>query len=344
MSFTNFTIGKSHSFGGTFSWEGHMKKTNILPFALAALMLPAHNAWATHGSLSTGGTGHTGPINTVSALTVAKGLWGVDFMAEYTSFDTFSDTRLLEFAANGESIHNVDSMTSYYLGLTYGLTDNLMFNMKIPYVMRSTIKESEPPDEIHDHGNAEGAGDLDFYFQYRFLGSARDDFQAALFAGLKLPTGRTKIKDSTGTVLDAEFQPGSGSWDPHLGIAVTRKIGRASLDANLLYDLVTEGTQNTDLGDIFSYNVAFSYPAMRGPVGWDLIIEANGLWRQKEEINGEKDPNSGGDVFYISPGTRLTLSKNFSAYLTVGLPLWQDMNGNQNEVNYRVAGGLILTF
>jgi len=321
-----------------------MKKTNVLPFALAALMLPAHNAWATHGSMSTGGTGQTGPINTVSALTVAKGLWGVDFQAEYTSFDTFSDARLLEFAANGESIHNVDSLTNYFLGFTYGITDNLMFHMKIPYVMRSKIQESEPPDEIHDHGDAEGIGDLDFYLQYRFLRSVRNDFQAAFVVGLKLPTGRTEVKDSTGTVLDAEFQPGSGSWDPRLGIAASKKIGRASLDASLLYDLVTEGTQDTDLGDIFGYNVAFSYPAVHGPMGWDLIIEANGSWRQKEKINGEKDPDSGGNVFYISPGTRLTFDKKFSAYLTVGLPLWQDMNGNQNEVDYRVAGGLVLAF
>jgi hypothetical protein len=77
--------------------------------------------------------------------------------------------------------------------------------------------------------------------------------------GVKTPTGTTDERDNEGELFETEFQPGSGSWDPLIGLAVTRGFGRWSLDSNVLYSLATEGVQQTDLGDRFHYNGAISY-------------------------------------------------------------------------------------
>ena len=76
---------------------------------------------------------------------------------------------------------------------------------------------------------------------------------------MKAPTGATNRHTDTGELFDAEFQPGSGSWDGLFGLAATKRIGPWSFDANVLYVLATEGTQNTDLGDRFLYNAGVSY-------------------------------------------------------------------------------------
>ena len=83
--------------------------------------------------------------------------------------------------------------------------------------------------------------------------------------GVKVPTGVTDRHTDTGELVDAEFQPGTGSWDGLFGLAATKRIGPWSFDANVLYILATEGTQDTDLGDRFQYNAAVSYRILGGP-------------------------------------------------------------------------------
>jgi hypothetical protein len=73
----------------------------------------------------------------------------------------------------------------------------------------------------------------------------------------------TDRRNNQGELFDAEFQPGSGSWDVLFGLAYTKRFGAWPFDANVLYMLVTEGVQNTDLGDRFLYNAAISYRLTR---------------------------------------------------------------------------------
>jgi hypothetical protein len=69
-------------------------------------------------------------------------------------------------------------------------------------------------------------------------------------------------------------------------------------DTNLLYTAVTEGDQNTDLGDIADYNFSLAYRlgARRGQhhhdrspsrLAWDAVLELNGEWREKLEVSGD---------------------------------------------------------
>lgn len=312
-------------------------------FTTMVLLFSANgNALATHTS-PVSGYGHTGPITTVSAETLQKGQWGFEVQTEFMKFDRFSDRELLDFARSDKEIHNVDYMQTYSLGMSYGITEKISMHLRIPYTFRNDIEESEPPDEIHRHGDSKGLGDAAIHLHHRFVKVDNFNFESSLLYGLKIPSGRTSAKDISNSRFDAEFQPGSGSWDPSLGIAATKRMGFLSVDANLLYTIVTEGTQDTDLGDKFNYNVAFSYRAVRKPVVLDFIIESNGIWIQKEEVDGKEDENSGGNIIFLSPGIRFTCKDRLTAYLSSGFPVLQDLNGKQNDVRYRIVFGISIS-
>jgi hypothetical protein len=75
----------------------------------------------------------------------------------------------------------------------------------------------------------------------------------------------------------------------------------------------------------------------------DIVLELNGERQAREVISGATNPNSGGNVVYLSPGLRLTSSRT-SGFLSFGIPIVNDLNGRQSEASYRVVGGLVLAF
>lgn len=297
-------------------------------------------------------------------------------VVDYTSLDALSDATLIEAVEHAHDhgdhhahVHSLDSLTALSLNLAYGVTDDITIAVRLPHVRRKGIRaghvhEGPPVEfEVHDEGGTSGIGDLSALAQWRFVNSRATGFEAALLAGFKAPTGRTKEKNDDGEVLDAEFQPGSGSWDALFGLALTRRLAAWSFDASALYTVVTEGTQSTDLGDRFNYGIAVSYRVFGevphahedghshshshkhvspGPAV-DLVMELNGEWHAKQEAEGEKDANSGGHVLYVSPGARLSMD-GWSGFVSVGVPILNDMNGIQAEPDWRLVSGVTLGF
>jgi len=111
-----------------------------------------------------------------------------------------------------------------------------------------------------------------------------------------------------------------------------------------MYTISTEGTQDTDLGDIFHYNLAASYRLFGGGAAMDAIIEANGEWKQRQRIAGSVDEDSGGSAIFISPGLRLIFGQKWSLYGTVSIPVHQDLNGIQDETNLKALVGVSAVF
>jgi hypothetical protein len=264
--------------------------------------------------------------------------------SELIDFDAFSDRELKEIAQGGSDVHSVDSVFHTIFSIGYGVTDDFTVSLKVPYVVLNNIREghTDEPDEVHIHGDSKGIGDLTIFSQYRFLKINDMNVESSVIFGLKIPSGRTGARDKDGVRFETEFQPGSGSWNPIFGIAATKRLRQMSLDADLLYTIATEGAQKTDLGDMFNYDIALSYRVFKEPVVWDLIIEANGEWKQKQKIDGETDENSGETVIFLSPGMRFSWDKKWSVYLSAGFPVVQDLNGNQNDTDMRAVIGLSL--
>ena len=210
------------------------------------------------------------------------------------------------------------------------------------------------PDGINRRGNSAGFGDVTLLGQYRFHNNAQTGTSAAVLFGFKAPTGSTNQRDAAGELFEAEFQPGSGSWDGLLGAAFTKRTGRWSFDVSGLYYLISTGTQDTNLGDRFLFGTAVSYRLVgatgsskeielheycmqpknqtqehclyhanhdhsdmkKTPYTLDLVLELNGEWHDKQRIAGIPDPNSGGTTVYLSPGVRVGVDR-FSGFVSV---------------------------
>jgi len=364
--------------------------TKFVITAAGAALLLAQPAFAHHPS-GVGSTGGAGPINTISASPLDKGETAASIAFEWIKFDPLSNAFLADFGAthgHDVHVHSLSSIMAPAISFGYGLTADFTISARLPVVVRTDIKEA-----AHEHpgggapavgavdflGDSAGIGDLTLLGQYRFYNNRATRAELALLLGVKAPTGVTDRHTDTGELFDAEFQPGSGSWDGLFGAAVTKRIGPWSFDANVLYVLVTEGTQNTDLGDRLLYNAAVSYRLLRGAADgvaamrlgalpdpmWhggpgshqhghvhqevstgpalDLVLELNGEWHAKQVENGIKDPNSGGNTLFLAPGLRFS-KDNWSSFVSVGIPIINDQNGIQAEPEVRVVTGLSVTF
>jgi hypothetical protein len=345
----------------------------VTGFMLVGFSASAHHAGGAGNALS------AGPIVTISATTIEQGHGIAVVSVDYQSLRGLSDNTLIEATANQppgtpeeNHVHDLRSGQAYALLYAYGVTEDLSLALRLPFVRRTGIREAhehEPGEfEVEDLGSPDGVGDLLLFGQYRFLRQAQDEL--ALLFGLKTPTGKTDDLTNQGELFDAEFQPGSGSWDGLAGLAWTHRAGAWSFDSNVLYTLAGDGTQNTNLGDRFQYNLAVSYrlTALRGltaPVAngghahshddghehshgpsnpaLDLVLELNGEWQAEQETNGISDPNSGGNTIFLSPGLRLSQDA-WSGFLSFGIPIVEDLNGIQSEPDWRVLVGGTLLF
>ena len=74
------------------------------------------------------------------------------------------------------------------------------------------------------------------------------------------------------------------------------------------------------------------------------MLELNGQWQDKAKVGGVTDRSTGGTVVYLSPGLRASFDARYSAYLSLGIPIYQQLNGNQTEVDYRLVAGAALAF
>jgi len=327
-------------------------------WAASLAILTSIPAAADHAALGLGGSAGS-PINTESALTLPAGRWSAGWRSEYINQRRFSDQRLED-----TELHSTDGLWANTLVLAYGVSDDLTLALRLPHVQRFDAREAEhhhhdePGEggrgaEIAELGDPDGLGDTTLFGEYRFFQAADQRTHLALLAGIKAPTGDTG-RGGGGARLETELQPGSGSWDSLLGLAATHLGGPLSWDASLLYSFVNPGAQSTDLGDVFGYNLAASYRlgGARPPSpydleqahNWDLVMELNGEWRDREQIHDTDQGDSGGNVVYLSPGVRYLNGGGWSLALSLGVPVVQDLNGTQVEPDYRVISSAHVAF
>ena len=126
--------GRSQAF-----MEGTMTR-RVAIFTGACALFLASPALAHHpgGASNTGGAG---PIVTISASTLEAGHGAVAFLNEYLKFGGIGDTDLIAAAGKHIHAHSVGTIQSAIASAAYGVTDDLMVSVRVPYVRRTDIRE-----------------------------------------------------------------------------------------------------------------------------------------------------------------------------------------------------------
>jgi Putative MetA-pathway of phenol degradation len=380
------------------------RNSRLLLITTVATALASATASAHHPGI--GGIGGAGGLFTIGAGTLDQGQFAGSTFIDYVRLKQLSDTTLLNNIGN--DVHGLQSIESRGFTLSAGITNDFMVSVRFPWVRRTGIREGveeevapleAPPPAVgegeaqgaqgsqeepsrlrtaRDRGGTAGFGDMTVLGQYRFLNNFVSGTQGALLFGFKAPTGKTSAVDPFGELFEAEFQPGSGSWDGLFGAAFSQRLtSTLSFHANVLAIATGRGTQDTNLGNRFLYNAAFAYrlfgettsashshnplnayahaghrhgptatiakqkrtEASHAHVALDAFLELNGEWHDKQRTAGIVDPNSGGSTVYVSPGLRLTI-ENWSSYVLVGIPVVNDLNGIQATPSWRLIGGV----
>ncbi len=323
------------------------------------LLMCMRMALADHASVSFE-TGSTGAIMTNSATTLEQGQSVAGINLQFLELDDISDSQLEAAGTRDEDLHSVDDLYQLAISFTHGITDNWMAGISLPYIKRGNVREAHNDmgvGEVELAGDSAGLADIRVFTQYRIF--ARERTNLALLGGLKIPSGEDEERELEGGIFETEQQPGSGSWDPFVGLAYDQAFNGFGLSSHVLYTFANEGAQGTDLGDFLSYNVAavFRIFSPEGPHehhrhahGFnvldyvDMVLELNGDWRQWVSIDSINDENTGGHILYLSPGIRAGIGHRWSVFTSVGIPVARDLNGIQSEPAYRLVGGVSTRF
>ena len=329
--------------------------------ALIAVGLSAP-ALADHG-IAGGGVSGSGPVVTLEADTLPAGKLAGGLSLRLTEPDAYTDAELIALAAQHVHAHTTDYNLGATASMAYGLTDHLMLTANLPYVRRRNLREGEHShaggvvsNTIQELGTVSGIGDASLMAQYVLAHDHERGWAFSLLAGVKLATGSTHKLDPSGERLETEHQPGTGSWDPLFGVAAAKRGGAWSVHGSAQYQLSTTGAQDTRLGDRMNVSVAVVYNLTGehqhhdkaephvDPASWAVMLEPSYEWEGRQRIAGSVEADSGAKVLWLSPGLRFASPRGWSAAVSAGLPLWQEVGRSHPDNSFRVIGQLGTAF
>ncbi|MDX8412952.1 MAG: transporter [Mariprofundales bacterium] len=260
-----------------------------------------------------------GPITFNSALPVADGM--TILRSQLKLLRKSTDT-----TAEGRVLH----VTAEPVVLAYGATAKLALFGMLPYVEKR-LDLTVGGRRIQR--NARGLGDAQLFARYTIYQRDQpgDTLRIAPFAGLKVPTGSHNQRDPLG-LIPAVLQPGSGSWDPFLGIAITHQTLDWEFDLAAKYRLNSRASDFT-FGDQARTDASFQYRVLPRtlersgvPAFVYAVLESNLIWNGKNRDATVTDPNSGGVTWRFAPGLQYVTDR-FVLESAIQIPVVQKLNG-----------------
>lgn len=206
---------------------------------------------------------------------------------------------------------------------TWGFHPNLDLTVLLPVVTNHFEMVNAPTV------GGTGLGDAMVVVKYRFYrrDSQRGTTQASVTAGPKVPTGKTNLQSSNGSLLPASLQPGSGSTDLFLAANWTYtglfNIRRLVADEDFHSLIRSQGTQKTRLGSDLESRFWLSYrPYESRNVAREWFIGPVLTWlhSQDDRIRGTTQNGSGGNVLLAGVATYVGLRQ--------GVHVWLGMDWN----------------
>jgi hypothetical protein len=147
-------------------------------------------------------------------------------------------------------------------------------------------------------------------------------------AGLKMPTGYRTYDDS-GYPFPDDDQPGSGSWDPFVGMSYGYFSGNLiSFFISASYRYTTPGWHGYRRGSALGASAGLQVQ----PWGWGaLVLGLDNAWVQADTLpNGVAAPSTGGEVLYVAPSLLLSPRQDLLVRVVVDVPAATALYGSQS--------------
>jgi hypothetical protein len=227
------------------------------------------------------------------------------------------------------------------LGLEYGLAPAWSANLVLPYSNREHLHIHHHQGEaIPEAWQFDDIGDARLTLRHQ-PAAPRDGWSWSLQGGLKLPTGRTDVRNADGEVAERSVQPGSGTTDLLLGggLAYSPLWLAGSLFANLALQAPLDMHDGYQPGWRSGVQAGWLLP-LRGKL--DLILQGNVLYVNHDRGAEAEPEDSGHTEVALVPGLSYAWSRSLSVYGQLELPVYQNVNGVQLAHDYAVSVGFSL--
>lgn len=203
----------------------------------------------------------------------------------------------------------------------YGIRDNFSVFLSAPFNLKSRSGSS----------HSSGIEDMVLQLEYGYFSRSREDYslQGSIVTNVQFPTGSSRKNPSTG----------NGSFSYFLGTTFAYLSQNWYAFASPGVNLTTTHHHGTKFGNSYLYQWGFArYIKQLSPPGWifDLMIEFDGTYAEKDKIHGKVDPDSGGNTIFVTPSIWMS-SKRFVLQWGIGFPIVQDLNGKQDKALYQIA-------
>lgn len=199
------------------------------------------------------------------------------------------------------------------VAIKYGITGDWVAGIELPY---QTVK--------NEMGTRKGTGDITLSTKYRFWRNDSPGVQesAALLLKVKLDSSGDKV--------------GTGTTDSLVGITYGYESLKWYRWASARYRF-NQNKSNLQRGDRLFVDIAGGYRRRvkdyRAPdTVW--LLELNGEIIERSARNGIDLNDSGGNQWFITPGIMWTL-RNFAVKAGIQIPVISNLNGNQDNRDYR---------
>jgi len=204
------------------------------------------------------------------------------------------------------------------LELTYGITGDWAAGIELPYLRKN-----------NGLNVSSGSGDVKLFTKYRFWRNDSLGVQESAAVLLKYKLDNANLNKSPSL--------GSGANTTIMGVSYGYESSKWYRWASVRY--LHNGQNNLGLrrGNKVLLDFAGGIrlkmnPYTKPDTVW--LLELNGEFTQRNEINSAKLANTGGSQWFISPGIFWT-RRNFAIKAGVQIPISSSLNGNQDDTDYR---------
>lgn len=214
-------------------------------------------------------------------------------------------------------------ITPVYL---YGISDNASILFSLPFAA----------DFYSKPNRTAGVSDPSVQMEYAFLSSSNTSYtqEATIVGALSFPVGSNNSTPPTGFgsptfFIGTTFNRMYENWYGYLAPGIT-------------WIAPTEGKH---LGEIYHYDIGVgrALASQSNIYGVYGLLELDGIYTVKDRIAGFYDPNSGGNIIFLTPSVQYS-TKRFLVQAGFSFPITQTWNGEQNRVRYNTSIILAWTF
>lgn len=313
-----------------------MKKLGVLALAGLAVAVDAH---ASCGAAFCSASNDW--LTLTQGVTPGWRVWGqMEYINQNQLREGTDKISRAEFTSHHQEVKTINR--NFLLGLEYGFSPEWSLDVVLPYSNREHL-------HIHHHHGTpipeswqfDELGDTRVKLRYQPGNQRAGALKWSLNGGLKLPTGKTDVRNADGDEAERSLQPGTGTTDLLLGggLAYAPLSMPGSLFANMTVQLPLDEKDDYRPGWRASLQAGWQYP-LSGRL--DLLLQASFLRVGQDRGANAEPEDSGRTEAAIVPGVAFALSKKLMLHAQAELPVYQRVNGIQLTHDYALSAGFSL--